>query len=76
MALFFKESVRWGQLTLDPRLRLEVFRQGRVDRLRGSLLSDKLSTVILRVLGQILKLANTTFLLASIVVIRLLRVEH
>ena len=61
MALFFKESVRWGQLALAPGLRLEVFRQGRVDRLRGSLLSDKLSTVILPGFGTNFKAGQYNF---------------
>ena len=47
LALYAKDRVDWGRLTLDPGLRFEVFKQERVDRLRGSILVDKVSAVLL-----------------------------
>ena len=47
LALYAKERVEWGRLTLDPGMRFEVFKQDRVDRLRGSILADKVSWVLL-----------------------------
>jgi Fe(3+) dicitrate transport protein len=51
LALYARQRVEWGRLTLDPGLRFEVFEQERVDRLRGSVLADKLSGVLLPGLG-------------------------
>ena len=51
LALYAKEQVEWGQLTVNPGLRFEVFKQQRVDRLRGSTLADKVSSVLLPGLG-------------------------
>ena len=51
LALYAKEQIEWGRLTLDPGLRFEVFKQDRVDRLRGSILADKVSAVLLPGLG-------------------------
>ena len=61
LALFAKESVRLGQLTVDPGLRFEVFRQGRVDRLQGSMFLDKVSAVLLPGLGANLKAGQYNF---------------
>ena len=51
LALYAKENIAWGRLTLDPGVRFEVFKQDRVDRLRGSILADKVSAVLLPGLG-------------------------
>ena len=51
LALYAKEHIEWGRLTLDPGLRFEVFKQDRVDRLRGAILSDKVSAVLLPGMG-------------------------
>ena len=47
LALYAKERVEWGRLTLDPGMRFEIFKQDRVDRMRGSILADKVSWVLL-----------------------------
>ena len=47
LSLYAKDRMDWGRLTLDPGLRFEVFKQDRVDRLRGSILADKVSAVLL-----------------------------
>ncbi len=47
LALYAKEQMQWGSLTIDSGGRVELFRQDRVDRLRGSILSDKVSAVFL-----------------------------
>ena len=47
LALYAKERIEWGRLTLDPGMRFEIFKQDRVDRLRGSILADKVSWVLL-----------------------------
>ena len=51
LALYAKEHIEWGRLTLDPGLRFEVFKQDRVDRLRGAILADKVSAVLLPGMG-------------------------
>ena len=51
LALYAKDHIAWGRLTLDLGLRFEVFKQERVDRLRGSILADKVSAVLLPGLG-------------------------
>ncbi len=51
LALYAKEQIEWGRLTLDPGLRFEVFKQDRVDRLRGAILADKVSAVLLPGMG-------------------------
>ena len=51
LALYAKERMRWGSLTIDSGGRVELFRQDRVDRLRGSILSDRVSAVFLPGLG-------------------------
>ena len=51
LALYGKQRLYRGKLTLIPGLRLEVFEQERVDRLRGAVMADKLSFVVLPGLG-------------------------
>lgn len=51
LALYAKEQLEWERLTLTPGVRFEVFKQDRVDRLRGSILADKVSSVLLPGIG-------------------------
>lgn len=51
LALHLTETFQWGDLTVLPGLRFEVFEQERIDRLRGSIYEDKTSWVILPGLG-------------------------
>ena len=51
LALYAKEQMNFKKLTLTPGLRFEVFKQDRVDRLRGSVLADKVSSVLLPGIG-------------------------
>ena len=51
LALYARERVEWGPWTLSPGARFEIFEQERVDRLRGAILADKLSWVLLPGLG-------------------------
>ena len=51
LALYAKEQMNFSRLTLTPGLRFEVFKQDRVDRLRGSVLADKVSSVLLPGIG-------------------------
>ena len=51
LALYARERVEWGRWTLSPGARFEIFEQERVDRLRGAILADKLSWVLLPGLG-------------------------
>lgn len=51
LALFAKEYIELQNLTLTVGSRFEVFKQDRVDRLRGSVLADKVSSVLLPGIG-------------------------
>ncbi len=51
LALYALEDVQWGPLRLSPGLRVEVFEQERIDRLRGSQYRDKTNVVALPGLG-------------------------
>ena len=51
LALYVKEMLELKDLTLTLGTRFEVFRQDRVDRLRGSVLADKVSSVLLPGIG-------------------------
>lgn len=51
LALYAKEMLELQDLTLTLGTRFEVFRQDRVDRLRGSVLADKVSSVLLPGIG-------------------------
>ena len=51
LALYASEQFRFGRLTVNPGLRFEYFGQDQVDRLRGSLLSDKVTFVVLPGIG-------------------------
>ena len=51
LALYAKEQLEWKRLTLTPGVRFEVFKQDRVDRLHGSILADKVSSVLLPGIG-------------------------
>lgn len=51
LALYAKEQVEWQKLTVTPGVRFEVFKQERVDRLRGAVFADKVSTVLLPGIG-------------------------
>lgn len=51
LALYVKETLEFQNLTLTLGTRFEAFRQDRVDRLRGSVLADKVSSVLLPGIG-------------------------
>lgn len=51
LALYAKEQLEWDRLTLTPGIRFEVFKQDRGDRLRGSILADKVTSVLLPGIG-------------------------
>ena len=51
LALYAHQQIRMGNLSFSPGVRFEVFEQERVDRLRGSVLADKVSAVILPGIG-------------------------
>lgn len=51
LALYVKEQLEWDKFTLTPGVRFEVFKQDRVDRLYGSVLADKVSSVLLPGIG-------------------------
>ena len=51
LALYAKERMTFERLTVTPGLRFEVFKQDRVDRLRGSVFADKVSSVLLPGIG-------------------------
>ena len=61
LALYAKEQVRFKRLTLTPGLRFEVFKQDRVDRLRGSVFADKVSSVLLPGIGMNYELGQFNF---------------
>ncbi|MBG90018.1 MAG: TonB-dependent receptor [Verrucomicrobiales bacterium] len=50
-ALYANEQYETGRLTLSPGIRFEYFGQDQVDRLRGSILSDKVTYVVLPGIG-------------------------
>ena len=47
LSLYFMENFQIGKMSFDPGFRVEIFKQQRVDRLRGSVLADKVSTAFL-----------------------------
>ena len=51
LALYVKEQLEWDKFTFTPGVRFEVFKQDRVDRLYGSVLADKVSSVLLPGIG-------------------------
>lgn len=51
LALYAKEHIEIQNLTLTTGVRYELFKQDRVDRLRGSVLADKVSSVLLPGIG-------------------------
>ncbi len=51
LALYAKERMRFQRLVVTPGLRFEVFKQERVDRLRGAVFADKVSSVLLPGIG-------------------------
>ena len=61
LALYAKERMRFKRLTVTPGLRFEVFKQDRVDRLRGSVLADKVSSVLLPGIGANYELGQFNF---------------
>ena len=61
LALYAKERMRFKRLTVTPGLRFEVFKQDRVDRLRGSVLADKVSSVLLPGIGANYELGPFNF---------------
>ncbi len=61
LALYAKEQMNFRRLTLTPGLRFEVFKQDRVDRLRGSVLADKVSSVLLPGIGLNYELGQLNF---------------
>ncbi len=61
LALYAKERMRFKRLTVTPGVRFEVFKQDRVDRLRGSVLADKVSSVLLPGIGANYELGRFNF---------------
>ena len=61
LALYAKEQMRFERLTVTPGLRFEVFKQDRVDRLRGSVFADKVSSVLLPGIGVNYELGQFNF---------------
>ena len=61
LALYAKERMSFKRLTVTPGLRFEVFKQDRVDRLRGSVLADKVSSVLLPGIGANYELGRFNF---------------
>ena len=61
LALYAKEQMRFEKLTVTPGLRFEVFKQDRVDRLRGSVFADKVSSVLLPGIGVNYELGQFNF---------------
>ena len=61
LALFAKERMHFDKLTVTPGLRFEVFKQDRVDRLRGSVFADKVSSVLLPGVGVNYELGQFNF---------------
>ena len=61
LALYAKEQMRFDRLTVTPGLRFEVFKQDRVDRLRGSIFADKVSSVLLPGIGVNYELGEFNF---------------
>ena len=61
LALYAKEQMRFDRLTVTPGLRFEVFKQDRVDRLRGSVFADKVSSVLLPGVGVNYELGEFNF---------------
>ena len=51
LALYAKERMQFDRLTVTPGLRFEVFKQDRIDRLRGAVFADKVSSVLLPGIG-------------------------
>ena len=51
LSLYVNEQYEAGSLTLSPGIRFEYFGQDQIDRLRGSILSDKITHVLLPGLG-------------------------
>ena len=51
LAVYAKEQIELGKLTWSPGLRFELFEQERVDLLRGAIMADKLSWVVLPGIG-------------------------
>ena len=51
LALYAEEHIEFHNLTLTTGVRYELFKQDRVDRLRGSVLADKVSSVLLPGIG-------------------------
>ena len=61
LALFAKEYIELQNLTLTFGTRFEVFKQDRVDRLRGSVLADKVSSVLLPGIGLNYQIGHFNF---------------
>ena len=61
LALYVREQMSFEKLTLTPGLRFEVFKQDRVDRLRGSVFADKVSSVLLPGIGVNYELGQFNF---------------
>ncbi|MYF97854.1 TonB-dependent receptor, partial [Candidatus Poribacteria bacterium] len=61
LALYAREQLELQNLTLTLGTRFEVFKQDRVDRLRGSVLADKISSVLLPGIGGNYQLGNFNF---------------
>ncbi|MEE3234571.1 MAG: TonB-dependent receptor [Candidatus Latescibacterota bacterium] len=57
-SLYAQDKIKFGKLSVDTGLRLETFRQSRVDRLRGSIFADKVSVVLLPGLGLNYSIGN------------------
>ncbi len=58
-SIYAQDKIKLGQLSIDSGVRLETFRQSRVDRLRGSILADKVSLVLLPGFGLNYSIGNS-----------------
>ena len=56
---YAQDKIKLGKLSIDSGIRLETFRQSRVDRLRGSILADKVSLVLLPGFGLNYSIGNS-----------------
>jgi Fe(3+) dicitrate transport protein len=66
LSLYGTEELRMGKLTLKPGLRLEIFEQERIDRLRGSRYNDHSEYVVLPGLGLNYALPGHAHLFAGV----------
>ncbi|MEO0557724.1 MAG: TonB-dependent receptor [Bacteroidota bacterium] len=66
LAVFAQQRLDFGRLSITPGLRVELFEQERVDRLKGSILDDKATLVLLPGLGLNASLSDATKVFAGV----------